>query len=155
MNNLEKVIYDEVSKIINGTDLEIFSCEEVNENNMKLIRTLLDSNHTIDIDEVTSVIEKLQEVVEREDLIPDEYFLEVSSVGCEKPLRNIDEILNNLGQYVYVEFKEPVNDSYEYYGTLDEIMDNDITIKVNVKGRIKRIDFNYDNIKFIRLAIKF
>ena len=92
MNTLEQRIYNVVLPLTEQVGLTVFSVEEVKEDGLKILRVLVDGDHVIDVEEVTKIIEPLQEIVEREDLIPDEYYLEVSSVGIEKPLRNLDEI---------------------------------------------------------------
>ena len=88
MNTLEQRIYNVVLPLTEQVGLTVFSVEEVKEDGLKILRVLVDGDHVIDVEEVTKIIEPLQEIVEREDLIPDEYYLEVSSVGIEKPLRN-------------------------------------------------------------------
>lgn len=139
---------------------EMFQTEEIEENGMKIIQVLVDGvdSTEITIDDITLVIEKLQEIVERDDLIPDDYFLEVSSVGVERPLRTKDEMKKAIGEYIYIEVKEPVEKSSSWYGTLENVEDMDetiVVIKINCKGRIKTIRVKYENISFARIAIKF
>lgn len=155
LNHLEQTIYDVVKPICEKENLILFSVEEVKEDGLKIIRVLVDALHTVDLDEVTKVIEPLQEIVERDDLIPDDYYLEVSSVGVEKPLRNIDELQNATEKYIYVELKSIVENDKEWYGTLISVIDNIVTLEINKKGRIKKISFPYEEIKFARIAIKF
>ena len=155
LNHLEQTINDVVKPICEKENLILFSVEEVKEDGLKIIRVLVDALHTVDLDEVTKVIEPLQEIVERDDLIPDDYYLEVSSVGVEKPLRNIDELQNATEKYIYVELKSIVENDKEWYGTLISVIDNIVTLEINKKGRIKKISFPYEEIKFARIAIKF
>lgn len=155
LNHLEQTIYDVVKPICDKQELILFSVEEVKEDGLKIIRVLVDADHTVDLEEVTKVIEPLQEVVEKDDLIPDEYYLEVSSVGVEKPLRNIDELQSSTNKYIYVELKSIIENDSAWYGTLVNVENNIVSLEINKKGRIKTIKFPYEEIKFARIAIKF
>ena len=155
MNSLEQKIYDVVLPLTEKVGLSVFSVEEVKEDGLKILRVLVDGDHTIDVEEVTKIIEPLQEIVEREDLIPDEYYLEVSSVGIEKPLRNFEEITAAVNNYIYVELKNVIENDTEWYGNLVSVENNILVLEINKKGRIKKINIPYEEIKFARIAIKF
>lgn len=155
MNSLEKKIYDVVLPLTEQVGLCVFSVEEVKEDGLKILRVLVDGDHTIDVEEVTKIIEPLQEIVEREDLIPDDYYLEVSSVGIEKPLRNLEEVKTAINNYIYVELKSIIENDNVWYGTLKNIEENKLSLEINKKGRIKTIVIPYEEIKFARIAIKF
>ena len=155
MNSLEQKIYDVVLPLTEKVGLTVFSVEEVKEDGLKILRVLVDGDHTIDVEEVTKIIEPLQEIVEREDLIPDEYYLEVSSVGIEKPLRNLEEVTSAINNYIYVELKNMIENDTEWYGNLVNVENNLLVLEINKKGRIKKINIPYEEIKFARIAIKF
>lgn len=155
MNLLEKRIYDVVLPLVEKQGLILFSVEEVKEDGLKILRVLVDADHIIDVEEVTKIIEPLQEIVESEDLIPDEYYLEVSSVGIEKPLRNFEEIKNAVSKYIFVELKEVIENDNSHYGTLKETDDLNLYLEINKKGRMKKIVIPYEKVKFARIAIKF
>ena len=155
MNSLEKKIYEVVLPLTEQVGLTVFSVEEVKEDGLKILRVLVDGDHVIDVEEVTKIIEPLQEIVEKEDLIPDEYYLEVSSVGIEKPLRNLEELQTAISNYIYVELKNAIENDNAWYGTLKEVADNKLSLEINKKGRIKTIVIPYEEVKFARIAIKF
>lgn len=157
MSNYTKAISEEAELICTAMHLILFSTEEIEENGMKIIQVLVDKENReeVTIDEITKVIEILQKVVEVKDLIPDEYFLEVSSVGIERPLRTLEDIKNSIGEYIYIEVKEPVEKKNDWYGTLEKVENNIITMKINCKGKLKKIDVPYENVSFARIAIKF
>ena len=75
--------------------------------------------------------------------------LEVSSPGAEKKLRNIDEIVDSIGLYVHIEIPNNI-----YEGYLESVVDDTICVKINAKGRFKRVNIKYDEISLIRLAVK-
>ena len=85
-----------------------------------------------------------------EDLFDPNYYLEVSSPGAERPLRNDVEVVTAIGKYVHIETAKLNSDGY-----LLDFKDGIITFQINLKGRLKKVDIPYSNVKSIRLAIKF
>ena len=41
-----------------------------------------------------------------------------------------------------------------YEGVLESVNENKITLKINAKGRFKKVVLDYEDIKIIRLAVK-
>ena len=66
----------------------------------------------------------LQHLDQFEDEFEDNYFLDVSTVGVERPIRNEDELKKRSVQYIYVKTKEN-----EYYGTLLSYNDGIMNLK--------------------------
>ena len=84
-----------------------------------------------------------------------EYFLDVCSPGAERLLNSDDEIEAVVGEYVYVKLQNPKAGVFEIYGDLEKNEPELITIAYMDKTRKKTFDIDKDNIKLIRLAIKF
>ena len=78
------------------------------------------------------------------------YYLEVSSPGAERPLRNETEVLSAIGKYVHIETNEINSDGY-----LLEFKEGIIVFQINLKGRMKKVEIPYSTVKSMRLAIKF
>jgi len=84
------------------------------------------------------------------DDLPDDYYLELSTVGIERPLRTLDEVIANIGKFVYIESEQFIGDA-----TIDDVNDGILDISFHIKGRPKKLQLSYENIKFIRQAVKF
>lgn len=120
------------------------------------LRVFIEKNEgLLDMDTCVAVSEAVSEKLDEIDVIKDEYYLEVSSPGIEKPLRNFNAVMNNVGEYVHVELKEAVKGFDTFEGTLVNVEDQVLTFQFFVKGAKKKIMTDYDNIEFIRLAVKF
>ena len=145
--------------------LTIESIEWVFENEVYILRIIADKDDGLDINDATSLNEAMSEVLDREDFIDEEYMLEVSSPGIERELKNDNDIKKNIGEYVHIDFCNKfgiTKDSFinEIEGYIDSVEEKDnkislIVLKINIKGRVKRIEIEKENIKFIRKAIKF
>ena len=102
MNDLEKKIFDACEKAVTDENMELLEVELVKEFGALILRFTIDKVGGIDIDDTTLISEKVGLILDEIDPIDKEYYLEVSSVGLERELRNIDEIKANIGKYINV-----------------------------------------------------
>lgn len=133
----------------------IIDVDYVFENGIKILRVIGDNNGTFSIDDATALNEAISLELDKEDYIDEEYYLEVSSEGVEKELRNDNDISNAVGEYIYAKFYEKQENLKDVYGDLESFDGETLVIKYNVKGRIKTLSVTKDKICKIRLAIKF
>ena len=134
---------------------EIISVEYVLENGIKILRVIGNGENGFSIDDATALNEAISEELDKEDYIDEEYYLEVSSEGIEKELRNDSDIKNAIGSYIYAKFYEKIDNVKEVYGDLESFDGETLQIKYNVKGRIKQLTAKKEQICKIRMAIKF
>lgn len=126
------------------------------EGNEWFLRVIIDSDEReITLDDCVLVTETLNPILDEEDPIKNEYMFEVASAGAEKELRSVEEYKKSIDKYICIKVKEVVENLDEVYGTLVEVGDADLSVKVNFKGRMKNVKINFDNIEMIRLAVKF
>lgn len=146
--DLEKV-REIVLEIIKDTDYSLYDVKEEKSGSDLILQVFIDKVPHIDINELALLNDKISSKLDEVDSTWPPYYLEVSSPGAEKELRNIEEIKANINSYIYVE-----TSTSNYYGYLLECNDDNITVKINLKGRIKKQTINLSDIKFIRLAVK-
>ena len=126
------------------------------EGNDWFLRVIIDSDEReITLDDCVAVTEALNPILDEEDPIKNEYMFEVASAGAEKELRSVEEYKKSIDKYICINVKEVVENLDEVYGTLVEVGDADLSVKVNFKGRMKNVKICFDNIEMIRLAVKF
>lgn len=159
MNDLEKKIFDACEKAVTDENMELLEVELVKEFGALILRFTIDKVGGIDIDDTTLISEKVGLILDEIDPIDKEYYLEVSSVGLERELRNIDEIKANIGKYINVKTYEKLTvgkiSQKEFEGTLLSCEENLITMQFKVKQFKKEITIPYEKIAKIRLAIEF
>ena len=109
----------------------------------------------LDMDTCVAVSELISDKLDEVDPIKEEYILEVSSPGIEKPLKTFEQVEKSIGEYVYAKFKNPKSGLHEVEGYLKSIEDQQLEFEYLVKNIKKKIVVDYDNIQFIRLAVKF
>ncbi len=130
--------------------------EYVKDKNDMYLRIYIDKNNGhLDMDTCVAVSELISEKLDEMDPIQDEYYLEVSSPGIEKPLKTFEQVQNSIGEYVYAKLIDPKAGMYEVEGYLKSIEGQKLEFEYMVKNIKKHIVVDYDNIQFIRLAVKF
>ena len=136
-----------ISELLEKKGLRLF---EVNYHKKdQTLEVLLDEE--LGLDELETVSGEISELLDRyEDELPDSYFLDVSNVGAERPIRNEDELKAAIGEYIYVKTKEN-----EYYGALSSYKDGVMDLKVKDKTREKDVSVEYAKTKKARYAVKF
>jgi ribosome maturation factor RimP len=147
-----KVIATEYADKLN---LEIVDVEWVKENHSNILRIIADTEVGLTIDESVSLNEAISIRLDEEDFIEEDYMLEVSSPGIERPLKNDQDIINAIDKYIFIKTYSPVDGIKEFTGYLKSYIDGIITISVNNKGRLKEHKIEKSMISKIRLAVKF
>ena len=108
-------------------------------------------DETFDMERLETVSAQLSAALDPyEDEFADNYFLDVSTVGLERPIRNETEMRQAEGKYVCLETKEK-----EYYGTLKSFQNEKIVLELKDKTRTKEIEIDYKEIRKARHAVKF
>ncbi len=150
-------IANEKAKLLN---LSIEEVEWVNESNTYIMRIIADSKEGLDIDQATDLNTLISDELDKHDFIEEEYMLEVSSPGIERKLKNEEDYLNNINEYIHIDFLNDFEISKtnlvkEVEGTLKAYADECFDVEINIKGRIKTLKIEKNKIKLIRKAIKF
>jgi len=71
----------------------------------------------------------LSKKLDEEDPIEDQYFLEVSSPGLERPFKREEDYQKNLGNLVEAKFYKPLQGKKSLVGKLKEKRENSIVIE--------------------------
>ena len=145
-----KNIEDILIPYLEENGFKLYEVSFVKEAGMNILRVLVNKKGGINIDELAEINNYLSDELDNLDIPYDEYMLEVSSPGAEMPLRNKDEVLENVGQYININTGDKV-----YEGVMLSFENDIVVIRVNLKGRFKNFEVPYDSIKKIRLAVKF
>lgn len=135
--------------------LEIVDVEWVKENHNNILRIIADKDGGLNIDDSITLNEAISLRLDEEDFINEEYMLEVSSPGIERPLKNDNDIINAIGDYINIRTYAAIEGIKEFEGYLKDYSDGKISIEVNIKGKSKTYIIEKSKISKIRLAVKF
>ena len=152
----------ENQKLINGAkeilkpfleekNLVLYDVDVVKEDGNLILRILIDNpSGLIDLNALAEANEYVSDRIDKYDADMPEYMLEVSSPGAERELRTNEDILKSIEKYIHVETPNMI-----YEGVLKEVSEEEIIVRINLKGRFKNQSINRKEINLIRLAVKF
>jgi ribosome maturation factor RimP len=156
MSNITEEVEKLVSPIVAELELELVDVEFIKEGRDWFLRVYIDTpNGSIDIEQCSQVSEKLSEELDRTDPIPQNYFLEVSSPGAERPLKKEEDFQNAIGQFVFIKTYETINGMKEFEGYLLAYGPEGAEVEVRIKTRKLTVVIDKEKIALARLAIDF
>ncbi len=130
-------------------DFKLYDVLWVNEFGYQILQVLLDKKGGINSDDLAIANDYISTNLDKyESELPTNYMLEVSSPGAEKPLRNAEEVLESVGEKIFAR-----TDKEAFEGKLISFEGDELTIQINVKGRIKKVKVLYSLVKEIRLSV--
>jgi len=136
--NIEQKIESLTSKPINDLGYELYDVEYVKEGKDYFLKIYIDSEKGIDLDDCEKVSNAITEVLDKEDYIKEQYFLEVSSPGVERVLRKEKHLKENLENEIQIKLFKPLDGQKQYKGILKEFNDDYITILGKQEIKIDR-----------------
>ena len=144
--NLDSV-KSNLEKYLDEKKLKLF---EINYQKKDQTLTIL-LDEKLNLDELEKVSNEISDYLDKyEDEFDDNYILDVSTVGVERPIRNQDELNKAVGEYIFVKTKDET-----YTGTLKDYTDGIIHMEVMDKTKVKNISVDYKKTKLVRYAVKF
>ena len=145
-----------IEPILQSNDVYLDDIEYVQDKGEWYLRIFIEKNEGfLDMDTCVAVSEAISQKLDEEDPIQGEYYLEVSSPGIEKPLKTFEQGKKSICKYGYAKFYDPIAGMDEVEGYIKTIEDEVIEFEYLVKNIKIKIKIDYNNIKFIRLAVKF
>ena len=147
MANIEEKVTKLVEPIIENLGYELYDVEYAKEGKNYFLRIFIDNEKGIDLNDCEKVNDAVNDILDKENYIKEQYFLEISSPGIERVLRKEKHLKDNIGKNIEIRlFKKDENGSKEYLGELENYDDNFITIK---KGE-EKIKIERKNIALIK-----
>lgn len=152
MSKVTDIVTELVTPIVNEMGLELVDIEYKKEGSNWFLRVFIDNEvGNIDIEDCALVSEKLSQKLDESDPIPTAYFLEVSSPGAERPLRNEKDFKKAVGRHVHITTKEPIEGATVFEGELVSFEDGKLTVKEAKKTYV----ISQEHIDTARMAIVF
>lgn len=133
----------------------LYDIEYVKEGNDWILRVLIDKEHaSIDLDICCDVSEAISQILDKNDPIPNEYLLEVSSPGVERPLKTLENYKDSIGKYVLIQLIEPQLEYNELVGTIISVNETSIELEIRIKTRTQKLTIEFKNIAKAMTTVK-
>ncbi len=153
---LEEKIKKIIEPVLKEEEVILYELKYEKENGENYLRIFIEKEHDImDLDTCVEVSEKISPLLDKEDPIKEEYYLEVASSGREKTFETREDYKSAIGKYILVQTSELISNYDELVGYLKEVTEEEIKLEINLKGRIKTIDIPFKIIEKAHLTYKF
>jgi ribosome maturation factor RimP len=139
-----------ITPILEEMQFELVDVEYVKEGSMYYLRTYIDKEGGITINDCEAVARRMNELLDQEDFIPDSYTFEVSSPGLGRQLKKEKDFVRNMGKEVEIRTYRAIDRCKEFYGILTAYDKESVTI---ADEKEKTTTFLRADIALIRQAI--
>ncbi|HOA16472.1 MAG TPA: ribosome maturation factor RimP [Fervidobacterium sp.] len=134
--------------IVERMGLEIFDVKYRIQSGRWTLTVIIDKlNDYVSTRDCEMVSHELEQRLDGEDIIPGSYFLEVSSPGMDRPLRNIAEFSRFVGEYAKVKTDKT------YRGHIKSVNVEKQEIILDVDG--KDVLIKYEDVRSANLEVEF
>lgn len=143
---------------LKGNQLMLYDLELVKEGRDRILRVFIDKEwkdsgeeEFVSTDDCELVSRFLSDRLDEEDLIEENYYLEVSSPGMERQLKKDRDFERYMGRLVDVKLYSGVNGKKLHTGNLKSYEDGSVTVEVDGE----ELKFTKEQIAKVNLAIVF
>ncbi|WP_022940694.1 ribosome maturation factor RimP [Psychromonas hadalis] len=151
MASLEQRLTDMFTPSVEDLGYELVGIEYIRAGQHSTLRVYIDQEAGILVDDCAAVSRQIGALMDVEDPITNEYTLEVSSPGLERPLFNAQHYATFAGETVKIQLRMPIQNRRRWKGIIDSV-EGEI-ICVNVDGTLER--FALSNIQKANIVPKF
>ncbi|MGN0023914.1 MAG: ribosome maturation factor RimP [Candidatus Avelusimicrobium sp.] len=138
-----KTIEQTVAKALEALDVELVDLIIQNQGKKKLLQFFVDKVGGVTLDDCGELTDKIDSVLEMENLIDGAYILEVSSPGVQRVLKKPAHFKQFLTQRVKIVLKVPLEGRGFFTGVIASADDEGFTLDDGTN----QYRFAYDNIK--------
>ncbi|QSX06549.1 ribosome maturation factor RimP [Sedimentibacter sp. zth1] len=142
---------DIINEIIKDTEYQLIDIEYVKEGPFMYLRIYIDKDGGINIDDCSMISNAFNKKIDTMDFIDEQYYLEVSSPGIDRPFKKESDFIDNINNEVEIKLYKNVNGTKFIIGTLLEKAEETVTVQV---GKEKVI-IELKNISKINKAVEF
>ena len=131
VSRIEKYLLKNLNPVFFGTDYEIIRVK-VYDKKEKIVQVMIDHPiKKIDINDCAKYSRIVSNLLDEKNLISDDYSLELSSPGIDRPLTRTKDFYNYKGNKIKVTTVNLENEKKVYKGILADIMEKDILLDQN------------------------
>ncbi|MBU5626163.1 ribosome maturation factor RimP [Oscillibacter sp. MSJ-2] len=151
MKKITELVAELAEPAVKSQGCELWDVEYVKEAGTWYLRLYLDKEGGVDILDCEAVSRAVEPLLDEADPIEGSYTFEVSSAGCERPLKRPSDFERFMGSPVSLRLYQNRDGSKEFAGTLSGYDNGDVTVEVG--GR--PMAFSKKDVALVRLRVEF
>lgn len=134
MEKIEQKIKNLIKKNIEELGYSIYDVQYVKEGKDYYLRIFIEKESgKIDLNDCEKVNNSIVDLLDEADPIKEQYFLEVSSTGVERLIRDDIHLQKHINENISIKLFKPLNGKKEYIGKLIAFNENEI--KINTENK--------------------
>ncbi|MCC8168681.1 MAG: ribosome maturation factor RimP [Clostridiales bacterium] len=139
-----------VLPVLERMHFELVDVEYVKEGSSWYLRIYIDKEGGITIDDCEAVSREMNDILDREDFIPDAYTFEVSSPGLGRAIKKERDFVRNMGKDIEIRTYRAIGGCKEFEGVLKSYDADSVAIAADDGSEIT---FRRSDIALIREAV--
>jgi ribosome maturation factor RimP len=129
-----------LAPVIEALGYECWGLEFLSQGRHSLLRIYIDHANGILVEDCEKVSRQVSGVLDVEDPISNEYTLEVSSPGMDRPLFTLEQFAKHAGELVKIKLRSPYEGRRNYQGSLRGVEEQDVVVLVDDHEYLLPID---------------
>ena len=136
MATLEQRLTEILDAPVVALGYELWGIEFIRAGKHSTLRVYIDHANGISVDDCAEASHQVSALLDVEDPITTEYYLEVSSPGMDRPLLKPEHFARYIGQVATVTLRMAVNNRRKYKGTIKQVDGEMITLTIDGRDEI-------------------
>lgn len=120
-----------LAPVVEALGYVCWGVEYISQGRHSLLRVYIDHPDGILVEDCEKVSRQVSGVLDVEDPITNEYTLEVSSPGMDRPLFTLEQFAAHAGEQVKVKLRSPFEGRRNFQGLLRGVEDQDVVVQVD------------------------
>ncbi len=133
MSSNRKVLEDLARPVVEGLGYDFWGIEYLPNGRQSTVRLFIDAEKGVFIGDCEKVSRQFSGVLDVEDPLPEEYILEVSSPGLDRPLFYVEQYAQFKGESIQLRLRMPFEGRRKFAGILGGVENNDVIIQVETE----------------------
>ncbi|MBU2510116.1 ribosome maturation factor RimP [bacterium] len=145
--DISKKLSDIIGPVIEESGMELVEISSRQEQNRNILVVNIDKETGITVDDCAAVSEKVSLLLDVEDIIQQQYYLEIGSPGIFRELKKERDFLRSLNKRVKAVLRAPIKGKKQFIGILKQYEDQLITLA----NEEAEVSIRLENLKRIQL----
>jgi ribosome maturation factor RimP len=120
-----------LAPVIEALGYECWGIEFISQGRHSLLRIYIDHANGILVEDCETVSRQVSGILDVEDPITNEYTLEVSSPGMDRPLFTLEQFARHAGELVKIKLRSPYEGRRNFQGLLRGVEEQDVVVLVD------------------------
>jgi ribosome maturation factor RimP len=124
-------VTESVTPVLDEMGFELVDIEYLSQYGRWVLRIYADKEGGITLDECARVSREVGNFLDVKDIIPNEYVLEVSSPGLNRPLKKEKDFERAIGKNVKIKMVAPINGRRRFAGYLKKVVQGTVYLEID------------------------